>query len=83
MNVRKPNRTRNADADGNEMYQQKQSGDQHILPFDENDEAPHHPHRTSRLNPAVQSSRPNDVYDGTSAVAGRGISTSRNGGRSG
>lgn len=28
--------------------QQKQSGDQHVLPLDDNAEAPHRPHRLSR-----------------------------------
>jgi hypothetical protein len=53
MNVRKPNRTRIADSDRYEM-QQKQSGDQHILPLDDSGEDPHRPHRTSRENQAVQ-----------------------------
>ncbi|HYD80763.1 MAG TPA: hypothetical protein VEC06_13215 [Paucimonas sp.] len=53
MNVSKPNRTRIADADRNDM-QQKQSGDQHILPLDESDEDPYRPHRVSRQNQTVR-----------------------------
>lgn len=53
MNIKKPNRTRTADSDRNEM-QQKQSGDQHILPFDESDEDPYRPHRVSRQNRSIQ-----------------------------
>jgi hypothetical protein len=55
MNVKKPNRTRIADADRNEM-RQKQSGDQHILPLDETEEDPYRPHRVSRQNRSVQAS---------------------------
>jgi|GEM_PF-2385012 len=44
MNVSKPNRTHQQNASRNEM-QQKQSGDQHILPLDDMDSAPHRPHR--------------------------------------
>jgi hypothetical protein len=47
MTITKPNRTRSQDADRNEM-QQKQSGDQHILPVDEPATDPHRPHRVNR-----------------------------------
>jgi hypothetical protein len=47
MNISKPNRDRQQAADRFEM-QQKQSGDQHILPQDEPAEDPHRPHRISR-----------------------------------
>ncbi|SNS33895.1 hypothetical protein SAMN06265795_102281 [Noviherbaspirillum humi] len=47
MTLSKPNRTRQQSADRNEM-QEKQSGDQHILPIDESEADPHRPHRTNR-----------------------------------
>jgi len=47
MNVRKPNRTRSQSADYHEA-QQKQSGDQHILPLDEPAEDRHRPQRLNR-----------------------------------
>lgn len=53
MNVKKPNRTRNTDSDRSQM-QQKQSGDQHILPLDAMDEDQHHPHRLSRQSRSLQ-----------------------------
>lgn len=60
MNVTKPNRTRIADADRNEM-RQKQSGDQHILPLDESEEDPYRPHRVSRQNRSVQASSTSSI----------------------
>jgi hypothetical protein len=60
MNVKKPNRTRTADADRNEI-QQKQSGDQHILPLDESDDDPYRPHRASRQSQTVQAGNPGSV----------------------
>jgi hypothetical protein len=42
-----PNRDRQQAADRFEI-QQKQSGDQHIVPADEPHEDPHRPHRVSR-----------------------------------
>ncbi|HYD95552.1 MAG TPA: hypothetical protein VEC01_09535 [Noviherbaspirillum sp.] len=47
MRSTKPNRTAVQSSDRFEM-QQKQSGDQHILPEDEPMEDPHRPHRVSR-----------------------------------
>jgi hypothetical protein len=47
MNISKPNRMRAQSADHHET-QQKASGDQHILPLDDSDDAPHRPHRLNR-----------------------------------
>lgn len=47
MNISKPNRMRAQSADHHES-QQKASGDQHILPIEDGDEAPHRPHRLNR-----------------------------------
>jgi hypothetical protein len=47
MKLNNPNRSRQQAADRNEM-QQKQSGDQHLLPLDEPEEDPHRPHRLNR-----------------------------------
>jgi hypothetical protein len=47
MNMTHPNRNRTQAADRFEM-QQKESGDQHILPEDEPAEDPHRPHRVNR-----------------------------------
>lgn len=47
MTATSPNRNRNQSSDRHQM-QQKQSGDQHILPLDEPAEDPHRPHRVSR-----------------------------------
>jgi hypothetical protein len=47
MKLNNPNRNRQQAADRNEM-QQKQSGDQHLLPMDEPEEDPHRPHRMNR-----------------------------------
>lgn len=41
-----PNRNRNESAERRQPH--KQSGDQHILPEDETELAPHRPHRVSR-----------------------------------
>jgi hypothetical protein len=70
MNVKKPNRTRTTDADRNEM-QQKQSGDQHILPLDESDEDPYRPHRASRQHQTVQAGNPGSVRKSSGDSGGR------------
>jgi len=57
MKLTKPNRDRNQAADRFEI-QQKESGDQHILPVDEPVEDPHRPHRVSRQD--MQKLRPTD-----------------------
>ena len=57
MRMNHPNRDRQQAADRFEM-QQKQSGDQHILPEDEPAEDPHRPHRVSRED--MQKLRPAD-----------------------
>jgi hypothetical protein len=48
MRVTKPNRTLKQSADPHEETQQKQSGDQHVLPIDEPHTSPHRPHRINR-----------------------------------
>lgn len=47
MTATSPNRNRNQSSDRHQM-QQKQSGDQHVLPLDEPAEDPRRPHRVSR-----------------------------------
>lgn len=47
MKLNNPNRSRQQAADRNET-QQKQSGDQHLLPMDEPEQDPHRPHRVNR-----------------------------------
>lgn len=47
MTTTRPNRNRNQSS-GRHQMQQKQSGDQHVLPLDEPTEDPHRPHRVSR-----------------------------------
>jgi hypothetical protein len=58
MPLTHPNRNRNQSAGRNQM-QQKQSGDQHILPEDETALDPHRPHRVSRED--MQKMRPADT----------------------
>jgi len=57
MRVTSPNRNRQQASDRFEM-QQKESGDQHILPEDEPQEDPHRPHRVNRED--MQKLRPAD-----------------------
>ena len=57
MRTTSPNRNKNQASDRFEM-QQKQSGDQHILPEDEPKEDPHRPHRVNRED--MQKMRPAD-----------------------
>lgn len=57
MAMSNPNRDRQQAADRFQT-QQKQSGDQHILPEDEPAEDPHRPHRISRED--MQKLRPAD-----------------------
>ncbi len=57
MTMTTPNRNRNQSADRHQM-QQKESGDQHILPEDEPSTDPHRPHRISRED--MQKLRPTD-----------------------
>lgn len=57
MNMSNPNRDRTQAADRFET-QQKQSGDQHILPQDEPGVDPHRPHRINRED--MQKLRPAD-----------------------
>ena len=47
MPVTNPNRDRQQSADRFQT-QQKQSGDQHVLPLEESADAPHRPHRLNR-----------------------------------
>jgi hypothetical protein len=55
MHISKPNRTQVQDSDRNET-QQKQSGDQHILPVDEPAADPHRPHRVNHQDHALRTS---------------------------
>ncbi|TFV93921.1 hypothetical protein E4K72_18870 [Oxalobacteraceae bacterium OM1] len=57
MPLTHPNRNRSQAGDRFEI-QQKQSGDQHILPEDEPAESPHRPHRVNRED--MQKMRPSD-----------------------
>lgn len=57
MTMTTPNRDRNQSSDRHQM-QQKQSGDQHILPEDEPGTDPHRPHRLNRED--MQKLRPAD-----------------------
>ena len=65
MTFTSPNRNRNQSSDRHEM-QQKQSGDQHILPLDEPNEDPHRPHRVNRED--MQKLRPADTDPDDSAT---------------
>lgn len=64
MNISKPNRMRAQSADHHESHQ-KASGDQHILPIEDGDEAPHRPHRLNRhdMNKTL-SARVADDFEG-------------------
>lgn len=59
-----PNRIRNQSVDTH-LIRQKQSGDQHILPESDAEEAPHRPHRLSRED--MQKIERGDKPDDTAA----------------
>lgn len=62
MRQNHPNRIRNQSA-ATQLVRQKQSGDQHILPGFEADEAPHRPHRLNRED--MQKLEPGSESDDT------------------